>query len=375
MSAQIDRRHWLKFSSLAALGLGFRLPAFRDEAILPAEYAGVTGLVNLSSNENPYGISPKAREAIVQMLGESHRYSYNHPGLQDFKKQLAEHHGVSEDHILVTAGSGDALGLLPRFFNKGKLVTATPTFPILPTTAAKLGTKVVEVPLNSKMEHDLDAMLKAVDDETALVYICNPANPSTTIVDPNALKNFCIEASKKAHVLIDEAYIDYLEPQEQVSMISLIEKHPKVMVLGTFSKIHAMAGLRIGWLIATPDIIAKLQADYFSRAGFTLSVLSMYAALASLDDHAWHNQSRQKNTAARDYTIKALQSLNYQPAQSKTNFIFFPLGNYPGDFAQDMLKKNIFLRSYQYPYGKYARVSLGTMDEMKIFMGEMKARI
>src|SRR5439155_4170660 len=119
--------------------------------------------------------------------------------------------------------------------------------------------KVIEVPLTPDKVHDLPAMLAAIDNETQLVYICNPANPTATLLKPDALKNFCIEASKKAVVLIDEAYLDFPDAPDNESMIGLIEKNPNVLVIKTFSKIHAMAGLRIGFMIGHFSMISKLQ--------------------------------------------------------------------------------------------------------------------
>ena len=141
MAAPINRRDWLKYSSLATLGLGFTLPTLGNEEGILKSYGANTGLVNLSSNENPYGISPKAKEAILSLIGETHRYQYNIGSLKSFKKELATKYGVNENQVTLTPGSGEALGLLPRHFNKGNLVTAFPTFGILPAAAKKLAPK------------------------------------------------------------------------------------------------------------------------------------------------------------------------------------------------------------------------------------------
>lgn len=374
MSSGINRRDLLKLGYMTALGLGLTLPSWglgNEEGILKTPVAP-DGLINLSSNENPYGISPKAKEALLNALNEAHRYQYNHAHLKNFKKEIAEHYGVNEDQVLVSAGSGEALGLLPRHFNNGKLVTANPTFGILPATAKMLGQQVIEVPLTPDQKHDLPAMLKAVDNNTSLVYVCNPANPSSTIVSSASLKNFCIEASKKAYVGVDEAYIDFLDAPDNESMIQLIEKHPKVFVIGTFSKIHAMAGLRIGWVIGHASLIKTLSENYFTRTQMALSALSMSAALASLKDPTWLKLCKDKNAAARDYAYNGLKALNIDVVRSYTNFLFFPIPNYTGDFAADMLAKNIYLRSSNYVHGKWARASVGTMDEMKQFIEVMK---
>lgn len=372
MQAPINRRNWLKYSSLAAIGLGVRVPTMGNEEGILKSYGAATGLVNLSSNENPYGIAPLAKEAIMNLLGEANRYQYNIASLQTLKKEIADLHKVDIKQVLLTPGSGEALGLLPRHFNKGILVTAFPTFGILPATAKKIGTKVIEVPLTTDKKHDLPAMLAAINNETALVYVCNPANPSSTILKPDALKAFCIEASKKAVVVIDEAYIDFLEAPDNESMIGLIEKNPNIIVVNTFSKVHAMAGLRVGFVIGNPTYIKALEDNYFARAQFGMSVLSMTAAQASMKDKAHQKMSIAKNEIARTYGYNELKKLGINCIPSYTNFLFFPLGNYAGNFAEDMLKKNIFLRSDIYYGEKWARASVGTLEEMQQFIAVMK---
>ncbi|MEO7530662.1 MAG: aminotransferase class I/II-fold pyridoxal phosphate-dependent enzyme [Sediminibacterium sp.] len=373
MPTPINRRDWLRNNSLAALALGFSLPSMGNEEGILRSFGAENGLINLGSNENPYGISPKAKEAIMGMLAETHRYQFNVASLGGFTKELAKYYQVTDANVLVTAGSGDSLNLLARHFSKGNLVTATPTFATLPNTAKKVGTQVIEVPLTAEKKHDLPAMLRAMNSDTQMVYICNPANPSSTILSPDALKNFCIEASKKAVVVVDEAYIDFLNAPDNESMIGLIDKHPNIIVVRTFSKIHAMAGLRVGFTVGHATLIDALHKNYFSNAQITVSNLTMAAALASMKDEAHRAACKQKNAAARDYSINALREMNIKAIPSYTNFIFFPLGKYPGDFSEDMFKKNVIVRSNNYPDGKWARVSVGTMDEMKQFISLMKA--
>lgn len=374
MAAPLNRRDWLRANSLAALALGFSIPSMgmANEEGLLRNFGAAQGLINLGSNENPYGISAKAKEALLNMVSESHRYQFNVASLMNFEKELAQYFKVNSNQVLATAGSGEALKKLAMHFSKGSLVAATPTFATLPNTAKKIGTKVIEVPLTADKVHDLPAMLRAIDNNTQTVYVCNPANPSSTVLPTQALKDFCIEASKKAVVIVDEAYIDFLDHSEDQSMIGLIDQHPNVIVVRTFSKIHAMAGLRVGFVIAHPAITDALDENHFSNSQYSISNLSIAAALASLKDETHKNDCKQKNAAARNYTFNALKEMNITGIPSHTNFLFFPLGKYPGDFAKNMLQKNVLLRSATYPDGKWARVSVGTMDEMKQFIEVMK---
>ena len=216
------------------------------------------------------------------------------------------------------------------------------------------------------------AMLKAINSNTKLVMVVNPANPTATMIKPAEMKTFCEEASKKTTVLVDEAYIDFLDAPDNQSMKSLVANNENILVIRTFSKIHGMAGLRIGYIIGHPTMIKKLEEKFFSLSHFTLSNLSMAGALASLKDKKFRETSKQMNAAARDYTCNEIKELNFRCYPSYTNFIFFNLRNYSGDFSQYMLNQNIILRSNDYPDGKWCRVSVGTMDEMKQFCSVLK---
>lgn len=372
MSYTVNRRDWLKKSSLAALGLSIGLPSMANEEGLLRDFGMEAGLINLGSNENPYGISPKAKEAILSLLPDANRYQFNVPRVTDFRKELGEYYGVGANQILLTGGSGEALALLARHFNKGNLVSADPTFATLPNTAKKIGTKVIEVPLTADKVHDLPAMLRAIDNNTAMVYICNPANPTTTIVSPTALKEFCIAASKKAVVVVDEAYIDFLDAPDNESMIVLLANHPNVLIVRTFSKIHAMAGMRVGFVIGHPTLIAEMEKNYFSNSRFAVSTLAMTAAMASLKDETHRQTCKNKNAEVRNYMQSELKKMGLRCIPSYTNFLFVSLGNYSGDFAADMLKENFVLRSSVYPDGKWARISLGTQNEMQSLVQVMR---
>jgi histidinol-phosphate aminotransferase len=369
-----SRRQWLKQTSFAALSLGFSFRSMGNEDGITKTFGADNKILNLGANENPYGISAKAKQAILDMMSEANRYSFNVASLQTSKKQLAEYYKINEDQVLFTAGSGEGLALLARHFNKGNIVTADITFGILPNTAKKIGTKVIEIPLTAAKVHDLPAMMAAIDKETQLVYICNPANPTGTITEKEALKNFCIEASKKTVVLIDEAYTEFLENSTSESMMGLVEKNPNVLVIKTFSKIHAMAGLRIGYIIGNASLISKLQPDYFQSTQFCISNLSMAAAMASLNDEDHKLISRKKNEAARNYAANEMKKMGIEFIPSSTNFIFYPVKKYTGNYAGDIFDKHkILLRSNNYSDGQWARVSVGTMEEMEIFCSTLKS--
>ena len=368
-----NRREWIKQSTLAAIGLSVSFRSLGNEEGILRNFGIEKGLINLGSNENPYGISPASKQAIADMISAANRYQFNVPSLQNFKSRLAEYYSVDADRLLVTAGSGEGLILLARHFNKGNIVTAIPTFGILSNTAKKIGTEVIEVPLTREKVHDLPSMQSAVNKNTQLVYIVNPANPSATMIKPAELENFCMEISRNAAVLVDEAYIDYLDAPDNKSMIGLIDKCPNLLVIRTFSKIHGMAGLRIGFIAGHPTLIRNLEQTYFGNTQSCLSNLSMAAALASLADETHRQTSKQKNAAARLYTYNELKKLDYIVYPSYTNFAFFQPGKYSGNLSSAMLKKNIIVRTNDYPDGKWCRVSIGTLEEMQYFISSVKS--
>jgi histidinol-phosphate aminotransferase len=368
-----DRRSFLKQSTLAALGLGVGLKSMACEDYLPYHLPGNTGLLNLGANENPYGISPKAKQAIIDMIEEANRYQFNVASLQAFQKDLASYYKVSPEQVLITAGSGEGLGLLARYFSTGNIIAADPTFNILQNTARRIGTDVIEIPVTKDKLNDLPKMLSAINNKTVLVYIVNPNNPTGTVLNTDDLKKFCEEASKKTTVLIDEAYIDYANPPNDKSMIDLPARNENIIVMRTFSKIHAMAGLRSGFIVAHPNLIQKLEKNLFSSTHFCVSNLTMAAVLASLQDEDHRKRSKEKNETAKAYTVKSLTALGFNPIPSGTNFIFVPIPNYKGDFAQDMFGKNVLLRAGNSANEKWTRISIGTLEEMQKFIPILKA--
>ncbi|MBS1667103.1 MAG: histidinol-phosphate aminotransferase family protein [Bacteroidetes bacterium] len=374
MASSINRRDWLRQTSMTALGLGI---SARSIATVEPSWDRIreteNGLINLGSNENPYGISPNAKQAIIDMIPWASRYSFNLDSLKDAQSTIAKYYGVTEENILLTAGSSIVLDLMPRILYKpnANIVTAEPTFFILPALSRKLGFTVNALPVGPDRGLDLPAMLSAINSDTQLVYVVNPNNPTSTYLKPAAMKNFCQEAAKKTAVLVDEAYLDFLDAPDNESMIPLAASNPNILVTRTFSKIHGMAGLRIGYIIGHPTRIQQLGQANFSESQVAISDLTLAAALASLKDEEYRAKVKQKNAAARAYTIKGLQKLNINVTPSFTNFIHFPLGNYQGDFADFMLKRNIILRNYPMAKEKWGRVSVGTMSEMQQFIKVM----
>jgi histidinol-phosphate aminotransferase len=330
----------------------------------------------LGSNENPYGISPHARQAITEALNSAHRYGFNSGDGDKLKTAIAEKDGVAKESILMTAGSSEVLGIAGTYIaylgkSRGKVVFPWPTFSLMADHFGKLGVEVVKVPLTADKQHDLPKMLASLDRKTKMVYVCNPNNPTGTLLKPSVVKEFCQEASKKAYVMVDEAYIDFLNPPDNESVASLIASNPKIIVSRTFSKIYAMAGLRTGYALAHPDTIKALE-PLRHGGNLAISSTSTSAALASIRDREFAQMSKEKNAAARAYVQDELGKMNLRYIPSHANFVYFSLANYASDFVKDMQARNIYVRQWDDYGAKWGRVSIGTLGEMQQFVPALK---
>jgi histidinol-phosphate aminotransferase len=221
------------------------------------------------------------------------------------------------------------------------------------------------VDLNDKLEFDYDKLLSAIQKDTKLVFSCNPNNPTGSVVDSQIVKSFCEEASKKTLVYADEAYIEFLEPAQQKSMIELVQRVPNLIVSKTFSKIYGLAGLRIGYIVAHPDVLAKV-----SKYGDTISPsqTAIAAAKASLGDEDFMKMTREKNAIARKVLTDYLTQKKIFHSKSQTNVLLFPAPMDGKTILSKLEDKGFLIRVWDYQQKEWCRVSIGTLDEMKAFV-------
>lgn len=359
MNPLIARRQWLKQSTMALAAAGFIPSVFAGEKIDPLPATPI----RLHANENPYGPSPRARTAMAAAIMASNRYPWEQTTA--LREKIGQRYHLSKEHVLMGAGSSEILGLVASFaaLQKGNMVCATPTFNLWWSAAQKQGMKIIEVPLTTGKEHDLPAMLNSITPDTRLVYICNPNNPTGTIVATNILQDFIAAATQKALVLLDEAYLEYTE---EPSLAPLLSNNRKLVIAKTFSKIHGMAGARIGYALAHPDLIQQLTAlQPWTNAG--PSAVSVAGALASLDDVDFLHTSKKNNTAVRAFTAAALQSAGLSFIRSYTNFLYYSLQKDRGDFLKTLADHQIRVGRIVEQNGRWARISIGTREEMEAF--------
>ena len=388
----LDRRAWLKRGALTAAGamvmphLSFgetpKAPLVFDaqgkavytpffKEFLPDNYREMPDLAaKLNANENPYGPSPKAITALQGVASKGNRYAWYE--LFDFIEKIAAKEGVKPENIMMGPGSSDLLEktAMVMFMDGGNVVSADPSYMSLIRVAEATGASWKAIPCKEDWSHDLKAMETAIDSDTKLVYICNPNNPTGAMTDHQEMVDFCSRVSEKVPVFIDEAYMGFLDDGAKKSMVSLVNEGKDVIIARTFSKIHGMAGLRVGYIVAKEDTLEKIQK--ITRGGMGISYTSIFAASASMDDVAFQDKSRKLNAECREYTTEALKSMGFEPIPSYTSFIIFPIEMEGKVFLEKMTAQKVGVRAFEINDRNWCRVSMGTMDEMKLFTAALK---
>jgi histidinol-phosphate aminotransferase len=332
----------------------------------PNTSPGKTNLIKLDGNENPYGPSPAARRAILASASEAPRYADATIGT--LTNQLAAHEGVTPSQIVIGAGSGELLkmaGLLAVTTTAGaEVVASRPTYEELPVFAETLGLKVRWVAPDSGHRHDLSAMREAITPLTRLVYVCNPNNPTGTAVTRDALETFVRSVPASCTVIVDEAYIDLTDQPGVATVAALVKDVPNMVVLRTFSKLHGLAGLRIGYAIAPAELAQRLAALSLTWPNNT----GLSAAIASFNDHAFLKATRAALTGDRARVHATLDRLGLDRADAQGNFVFFDTGGPLQRFQDRMLAEGIKVGRRFDGYDTWARVTIGLRQEVDRFL-------
>jgi histidinol-phosphate aminotransferase len=368
----LSRRSWLKgaglMSSLAVIGGIAPLHQLSAKEIKKFRPRPLTGNIKLSSNENPYGPSEKVRQAMISNFDQACRYPFSYSG--ELIEKIAAKEGVSKDHIVLAGGSTEGLKVVGLTYgmNGGEIIAAQPTFLALMTYAAQWGGSVNWVPVDKNMMHDLDEMEKRISSKTKLIFLCNPNNPTSTLLPADRVLDFCNTVSDKVTIFSDEAYCDFIEDKNYPSMVSLVKKGKNIIVSKTFSKVYGLAGLRIGYMVAKPEIAAGLRKNIMA---FT-NVLAIEAAKNALDDQEFYDFSLNKTREAKKIILEGLDDLNLEYAPSNTNFIFFKSGRNIEKLQQQMLAKGIMVGRPFPPFDDWCRISTGTLEEVIQFNDALK---
>ena len=358
---QLNRRQWLRTAGLA--GAATLAGSWTNLAGNPIglEQAGSSrqdGFIRLNANENPLGPSEKVRAAMMEAFDVAYRYPFSWQ--QELTKKLARKEGVTPEHIVVTAGSVEGLRIsgLAYSWQGGEIVAADPTFQALLAYAEQFGAFVHRVPLDD-LVHDLDAMERRITSNTRLVFICNPNNPTGTILPAGRLRDFCTSVSRRTVVFADEAYYDFIQEPGYPSMVELVKDGLNVIVSRTFSKVYGLAGLRIGYLIARPDIARRLNN---ARVAFN-NVVGLYAAMAALEDEAFYRESLKNNAESQRIIYQMLKQMNLQSIQSHGNFVFFQSRRDIRELIEEMKQENVLIGRPFPPLNDWCRLSTGTVED------------
>lgn len=360
----------------AAVGAAFVAPKLADSlvkaAVAPRE-PRAESFIQLDSNENPYGPSPKAREAMTR----SQRVAGRYPDLLEERMAaaVAKLHGVEPANVLLGCGSGEILRTADMaFLSPGKnVVVAEPTFEAVLSYARVTRAEPVKVPLTRDFRHDLGRMAAACSDRTGLVYVCNPNNPTGTIVGRDQLAAFLPRVPKSAIILVDEAYHHFVEDPRYASAFELAGPEwrvPNLIVVRTFSKVYGMAGMRLGYAVGTKENIRAMR-EHTLWNNANAAVLE--GALASLSDADYVAQQRKLLNDTRRWLCRELERDGRQYIPSETNFIMIDVGGDVAPLIPKFRERNILVGRRFPSLGNWLRISMGTQKETEEFLSALRA--
>ncbi|MBI3321108.1 MAG: histidinol-phosphate transaminase [Candidatus Omnitrophica bacterium] len=329
----------------------------------------LASVIKLASNENALGPSPKALASLPKALASLHRYPDS--TCHDLRVRLAKRLRVDPASLIFGNGSDELIVLTLRaFVNPGdKVVVAAPTFLMYELQARACGASVAVVPLR-EYRYDMAAMEAAVTPHTKLVFIANPDNPTGTYVPKRALDAFLRDLPPETIVMLDEAYYEFVEAPDYPQTLAYLKKNRSLIITRTFSKAYGLAGLRIGYGIAPPAVVAAMDAV---REPFNVNSLAQAAAAAALDDTAFLANTRRLIQEGRRYLTRSLDALKLRHVPSVTNFLLVQLGPRALEIAEGLLARGVIVREMSgWNLSGCVRVTIGTMPENRRFIRALK---
>lgn len=362
----LSRRKIIK-NTVQLTGLGITssivpMPLFSQNV----NYGPKEGLARLHWNENYYGPSERAIEAINT---SSFKGAYYPDHLVDFlKSMIAEYNEIDTTNIAISAGSTQALTILSQFSGrKGSILASELTYDTHLHFAKNSGARIIRVKDNQDLSIDLKSIESLSKNNVSAVFIVNPNNPSGMMIEPNILRETIKRISQKTLVVVDEAYNEVSSDPEKNTMIDLVRDGYNVAISRTFSKIYGLAGQRVGYMIGQPDVINGIKSNGAGEA--SLSMAGVSAAIASYQDKDFMNFSRTKINEAKEMVREGLNSNGLSYIPSETNFIFVNLDQIDAnDFRDEMLKQNILIRGKYGEFHNWSRVSMGKLSDVQRYI-------
>jgi histidinol-phosphate aminotransferase len=327
---------------------------------------GLTRVIKLASNENPLGPSPKAMESVQAVIPELHRYP--DPSAYVLKGKIADRLGLSREWIVLGNGSTEIVEQISlAFLNPGdEAITGKEMFFKYRISVRFMSAEPVLVPLvNYKLQ--LDDVLKRVTARTKVVFIANPNNPTGTLIPRQELDDFMARIPPEVVVVLDEAYHEYLSPAEDPDYLRYVREERNVIILRTFSKMYGLAGLRVGYGIAPPHMIASLNQV---REVFNTNSVAQHAAAAALDDDEFVRRTLENNETGKQHVAAGLEKLGIPPVPTHANFFLLPLPIDGRKLFEQLLKRGIIVRPMNHYFmSNTVRVTIGLPEENEEFLG------
>ena len=370
MSTIVSRRRFAQLLGVGAV-LSVTRPALsfaKPVVAAPPHVAATSGVVRLSSNENPYGPSPKALEAMNDVFNLACRYPDEHNDL--LIDAIAKLNGVNHDQILLGDGSSEILQLCADTFTgpgRGNLVAADPTFEAILNNAAINGAEVVKVPLTPTFGHDLAKMTTAA--KQGLIYVCNPNNPTASITPKSEVREFISKAPRDTMILVDEAYFHYADSPDYESVVPLIKDHPNLIVARTFSKIYGMAGLRCGYCVGQKEAIGRMRPH---QMWDSVNIMALAAAIANLNDPEQVANGRRLTSEAKTFVIRELDKMGYKQIPSQANFIMFDVKRPVVPLIKALKERNVHVGRLFPALPNHMRLTIGKKTEMEAFLAAFR---
>lgn len=320
-------------------------------------------IVKLSSNENPFGCSPKVSAYLAESTHDLAEYPDGHSS--KLRKQLGQKLEVSEEQLVFGSGSDELVQIISRVYltNESEIITAFPTFPQYKHHAIIEGAKVTEIPNRSDGGHDLEKMLASITSKTKIVWLCTPNNPTGVIIEKNELDNFIENCPKDILIILDEAYIEFVQESKRIHTEHYPDKHKNIIVLRTFSKAYGLAGLRIGYGIGRQEVMEHIN---IVRGPFNTSSIAQNAASIALEDHEYLEKITRNNQQIRKDFVTKLNQLGWMCYESETNFVLVKTPFCDLEVFEFLLKNGFIVRpGTRLGQPGTIRITIGSARDMK----------
>lgn len=334
------------------------------------EELGLTHVIKLASNENPFGPSPKGIAAITSELEELHRYP--DADTVDLKTALANKMDVNPDQVIISNGADELITLISSaYLDEGdEIIVPSPSFSEYDFGADLMGAEIIPIPFDDNFQFNVEKILEAITEKTKLLYICSPNNPTGTYMSKEQFEQLVNNVPEHVLIIFDGAYTHYATAEDYTDGLEFVKAGKNVLVMQTFSKVYGLAGLRVGYGIAPSEIV---QTILKVKEPFNVNSLAQAAASAAINDEEHVTKSKEKTKEGANMLYEAFADLKLNYTETESNFILVQFGPDAEQIYDELLKRGIIVR-----YGKiwglpeYARVTIGTKEENEFFIEQLK---